>query len=303
MNPSEIELNLIIIEQDADAERLDELTIRLMQDLRELGVDSVERPTGEAVPEGAKGEPFTIGVLTLVAVPAVLPSLFSFLQAWTLRAERRRVKIKTPSGLEIDIPEDMSEEKLASLVDKLVQARASENELRNAAECVARVQEVSSSGSMASEGGVSAGQAGVAVGRDVHGSVIIARDAGFDDFRRMEQYRDLQQQRDALREILGDVIPEIEAILTTALDTSKRGALDSRATESNKRLETLSPLFYGRAAVKGALVRIGKLVGSVVSPGFLLNNEAFNLLHEDRKTLEDELTSIERSLSASEEIR
>ncbi len=79
MASTEIQLHLTVTEADADPERLDELTGRLLRDLRELGAESVERPSGGALPEGAKGNPFTLGALALVAVPAFLPKLIDFL--------------------------------------------------------------------------------------------------------------------------------------------------------------------------------------------------------------------------------
>ena len=126
MTSSEIPLYLTVTEAEADAESLDELTGRLLRDLRELGAESVERPSGEAVPEGAKGDAFTLGALALAAVPAFLPKLVEFLQAWALRGESRTVRIKTPAGLEVEFtPEKkLSEAELLALVEKLAQAQA-----------------------------------------------------------------------------------------------------------------------------------------------------------------------------------
>lgn len=126
MTSSEIQLHLTIAETDADAESLDELTGRLLRDLRELGAESVERPSGEAVPEGAKGDAFTLGALTLAAVPAFLPKLVEFLQAWALRGESRTVRVKTPAGLEVEFtPEKkLSEAEVLALVEKLAKTQA-----------------------------------------------------------------------------------------------------------------------------------------------------------------------------------
>jgi hypothetical protein len=118
--------NPTVTEEDTDPERLDELTRHLMRDLRDLGVESVERPSGGVVPEGAKGDPFTLGALALVAVPAFLPKLIEFLQAWSLRGEEsRKVKIKTPAGLELEFtPEKrLSGAELVALVEGLAQAQ------------------------------------------------------------------------------------------------------------------------------------------------------------------------------------
>ena len=125
MGTSEIEVQLSITELDTDADQIDELTGYLMRDLRDLGVESVERPTGERAPEGGKAaDAFTLGTLALVAVPAFLPKLLEFLQAWTLRGENRTVSIKTPAGLEVKFtPEEpLSHDELLALVEKLTQA-------------------------------------------------------------------------------------------------------------------------------------------------------------------------------------
>jgi len=125
MTLSKVQLDLTVTEADADAERLDELTRYLLSDLRDLGAESVERPSGGSAPEGAKGDPFTLGTLALVAVPSFLPKLVEFLQAWSLRGESRTVKIKTPAGLEVEFtPEKkLSEAELLALVEKLAQTQ------------------------------------------------------------------------------------------------------------------------------------------------------------------------------------
>jgi hypothetical protein len=97
-----------------------------MGDLRDLGAASVERPAqagalSGGAPSGAKGDPLTIGALLLVALPALLPNLVAFLQAWSLRGENRRVKIKTPAGVEVEFsPEKrLSQKELLELVNEL----------------------------------------------------------------------------------------------------------------------------------------------------------------------------------------
>jgi hypothetical protein len=121
MAATEVQLDLLVVEADADAERIDELAGRLLRDLRELGAESVERSSGGAVPEGAKGDAFTLGALALVAVPTFIPKLVEFLQAWALRGESRTVKIKTPAGLEVEFTPErkLSQVELLALVEKL----------------------------------------------------------------------------------------------------------------------------------------------------------------------------------------
>jgi hypothetical protein len=123
---NDVQLHLTIAEPGAGAERVDDLTQRLMRDLRDLGAEYVERPSGGPTQEGAKGaDAFTWGALALGAAPAFLPKLVEFLKEWTLRGEKRTVKIKTPAGMEVEFtPEErLSQDEIVSLAEKLAQAQ------------------------------------------------------------------------------------------------------------------------------------------------------------------------------------
>ncbi len=121
MIQNNVSFQITISEEEAEPERMDQLTIQLRRDLLDLGVEKAERPAGEAPAQGSKGEAFTIGALALAAVPALLPNLMAFIRSWVLRGENRKIKIKTPEGLEVEFtPEKkMSEAELLSLVEKL----------------------------------------------------------------------------------------------------------------------------------------------------------------------------------------
>lgn len=125
MIQNNVTFQITISEEEAEPERLDQLTIQLRRDLLDLGVDQASRPAGAVPVKGAKGDAFTLGALLLVAAPAMLPNLISFIQSWALRGENRKVKIKTPDGLEIEFtPEKkMSEAELLALVEKLVKPK------------------------------------------------------------------------------------------------------------------------------------------------------------------------------------
>jgi hypothetical protein len=123
---NDVQLHLTIAEPGTDAERVDDLTQRLMRDLRDLGAEYVERPSGGPTQEGAKGaDVFTWGALALGAAPTFLPKLVEFLQAWTLRGEKRTVKIKTPAGVEVEFtPEKrLSQDELLALVQRLIHVK------------------------------------------------------------------------------------------------------------------------------------------------------------------------------------
>lgn len=121
MQSSKIQLSLTVTETDADPERLDDLTGRLLHDLSELGAESIERLSSEVAPKGAKGDAFTLGALALVAVPAFLPKLIEFLQIWSMRGENRKIKIKATNGVEVEFTpaKKLSEGELVALVEKI----------------------------------------------------------------------------------------------------------------------------------------------------------------------------------------
>ena len=110
--------------EDADAEELDRLTLQLRDEIEELEVESVELVRDGAVPTGAKSvDPVTLGVLAVAVLPTVIPKLIEFLQAWSMRGESRKVKIKTRAGdssIEVEYsPTTMSPDELKNLVETL----------------------------------------------------------------------------------------------------------------------------------------------------------------------------------------
>ena len=92
-------------DDDSDDERLFSLTSQLQRDLYELGADSVERPSPIEKPDGTKGDPISLGLLAVAALPVVLPAMVGYLQSWTARDKGRRVRIKS-GDLEIEFTPD-----------------------------------------------------------------------------------------------------------------------------------------------------------------------------------------------------
>ncbi len=90
-----IRLNLQISADDATSDQVDELTRRLLAELRDMDVESAELASAGPAPDGAKSaEALTAGAIALSVLPAALPKLIDFIQAWAMRGQGRTVKFK-----------------------------------------------------------------------------------------------------------------------------------------------------------------------------------------------------------------
>jgi hypothetical protein len=100
---------------DDDNEQLEQLTLQLNEELRELDVDKVDFiRTGDA-PIGAKGDVMTWGslLLTLTASGGILTSVINTVQSWLTRHERRSIKLKIDDDeLEVNGISDEGEQRL-----------------------------------------------------------------------------------------------------------------------------------------------------------------------------------------------
>ena len=90
--------------EDADAAELDMLTRQLIEELLELDVETAAPAVSGALPAGAKaGDPITIGTIAVTVLPAILPKIIEFCQAWALRGQGRTIKFKGKiSGQDIE---------------------------------------------------------------------------------------------------------------------------------------------------------------------------------------------------------
>jgi hypothetical protein len=109
--------------RDALAEDLDALTRQLRNEIEELGVESVRLATSPQAPAGTKSmEAVTIGALAVTVLPAALPRLIEFLQAWTLRGKDQTVKIKAVVGdrsVDVEYPAGASETVVKELIQRM----------------------------------------------------------------------------------------------------------------------------------------------------------------------------------------
>ncbi len=96
---SSIQFTVQIKLDDGDPEELDALTRQLLDELNQLDVESVDLSTLGAAPEGTKGaEAVTLGALAVAVLPALMPKIIEFCQAWALRGQGRTVKFKGKVG-------------------------------------------------------------------------------------------------------------------------------------------------------------------------------------------------------------
>jgi hypothetical protein len=107
MNTEEpIELNVQVSAENATEEDIDLMTRYLLAALRDLNVESAELAKGGSAPAGSKGDPVTIGSIAVEVLPAAIPGLVKFIQAWMARGQGRTVKFKG-RGIEFEgSPED-----------------------------------------------------------------------------------------------------------------------------------------------------------------------------------------------------
>jgi hypothetical protein len=92
------------LEGDAPPEEVDALARGLLREVRELEVEAAELATAGAAPAGAKsGDAITLGAVALAVLPAFLPKIMDFIQAWALRGHGRVVRFKGKvAGQEIE---------------------------------------------------------------------------------------------------------------------------------------------------------------------------------------------------------
>jgi hypothetical protein len=87
-----------------------------------IGVDTVSRKIADKLVEGTKGSPIDINTLLVTLSSAsVLVALIQLLQAWALRAEGRKVKIRVEDkAVEFEYsPTAISEKELLAFAKRL----------------------------------------------------------------------------------------------------------------------------------------------------------------------------------------
>lgn len=96
MDDQRTELTIELNVDGADDAELDSLTTRLRQELLELDVDEVERPSAGPAPDGSRAVELAAAgalVVGLIRDNAVIESLIGTLQGWLSRDQARTIKV------------------------------------------------------------------------------------------------------------------------------------------------------------------------------------------------------------------
>lgn len=114
-----VKLSIQVTEDDAELKRIEWLTQNLIKQLYDFDLEELYQPTTHSSLERTKGDPITIGAITLAIAVAGVPSLITFIQNWV--GERRKVSIELPNGLKVEFVADkkLSADEIIALANKL----------------------------------------------------------------------------------------------------------------------------------------------------------------------------------------
>ena len=104
---------------DDDDEQLEQLTLQLKEDLRELDVDKVHFIRKGDAPTGTKGDDVTRWgslFVTLAASGGILPSVINTIQSWLTHHEGRSIRMKIDDD-ELEVKGMISDEEEHRLID------------------------------------------------------------------------------------------------------------------------------------------------------------------------------------------
>jgi hypothetical protein len=123
--PDRIEVSLEVVPlARTSREQLDYATRNLRDELRQLGNVKAEIGGETAAPAGAKSIE-GVNEATFVAVSLAVPAvsvLLTFLKDWIVSQRDKTIKIKLPSGEEVEFPRTIDESELGRMIQMVRQA-------------------------------------------------------------------------------------------------------------------------------------------------------------------------------------
>lgn len=100
----QLSLEVHLESADQDLRDLDVQTRRLRSDIQGIGVTSASLLREGPAQPGAKGaEALTVGGVIVTLGSALLPKLIDLLRAWLMERSKRRVRIKGPRGVTVEL--------------------------------------------------------------------------------------------------------------------------------------------------------------------------------------------------------
>lgn len=130
---------------------------------------------------------------------------------------------------------------------------------------------------------------------------LIASWLNWRHFRKEARFEDEIKRRDALRKILGELVPEIDS--GTRADFEWWGLYKDNSKEAlekvntlKKQIESYAPLFIGDNEVVSALFRIRNFIGTDSSYWRMLDIPPFKEYHESREILKNRLMVLDMEL-------
>jgi hypothetical protein len=119
------DLNILLQDEDADQEELDRLTRQLLSEIGDLDIEKAELARGGDLPEGAKGDPITVGsIVVALASAGVFTGLVELIKSWALRREGRTITLKAKvKDREVELtysPAESSPEEMTQFVNTIM---------------------------------------------------------------------------------------------------------------------------------------------------------------------------------------
>ena len=114
----QIEMELSI--EDATRDEISDTTYRLLDRLKEIGVDKAGLRDAGPAPNGTMGaDAVTLGAIALAVAPTALPKILEYLQSWSLQGRGRTIKFKGKiADQQIDFEGSFAEmEKVVALLE------------------------------------------------------------------------------------------------------------------------------------------------------------------------------------------
>lgn len=114
--------------QESDDTTIDNMARLLLEEIRELDVDSAKLLDSGVSQAGAKGLDPVLGTLIVTLGATVLTKILEFLHAWAMRREDQivRIKIQVPdmTSIEVEVPQTAKTDEVKAWIQTVEQALA-----------------------------------------------------------------------------------------------------------------------------------------------------------------------------------